>query len=36
VNIQVDGKDQSFSGEIHADRLSLANSEMVLGFVKED
>ncbi len=36
VTIQVDGKDQSFSGEIHANRLSLSNSEMALGFVKED
>ena len=36
VNIQVDGKDQSLSGEIHGDRLSLSNNEMVLGFVKED
>lgn len=36
VNIQVDGKDQSLSGEIHGDRLSLSNSELALGFVKED
>jgi len=36
VTIQVDGKDQSFSGEIHADRLSLSNNDLVLGFVKED
>lgn len=36
VNIQVDGKDQALSGEIHGDRLSLNNNELVLGFVKED
>jgi len=36
VNIQIDGKDQALSGEIHADRLSLNNNEMVMGFVKED
>jgi hypothetical protein len=36
VNIQVDGKDQSLSGEIHSDRLTLSNNELVLGFVKED
>jgi hypothetical protein len=36
VTIQVDGRDQSLSGEIHGDRLSLSNSELALGFVKED
>jgi hypothetical protein len=36
VNIQVDGRDQSFSGEIHGDKLTLSNSEQALGFVKED
>jgi len=36
VTIQVDGRDQSLSGEIHGDRLTLSNSELALGFVKED
>ena len=36
VTMQVDGKDQQLSGEIHGDRLGLSNSEVSLGFVKED
>jgi len=36
VTIQVDGRDQALSGEIHGDRLTLSNSELALGFVKED
>ena len=36
VNLQVDGKDQQLSGEIHGDRLALSNSEVSLGFVKDD
>lgn len=36
VNIQVDGRDQALTGEIHGDRLNLSNGELVLGFVKED
>jgi hypothetical protein len=36
VTMQVDGKDQQLSGEIHGDRLALSNSELSLGFVKED
>jgi hypothetical protein len=36
VNIQVDGKEQALSGEIHNDRLALSNNELSLGFVKED
>lgn len=36
VNIQIDGKDQQLSGEIHGDRLALSNGEVVLGFVRED
>jgi hypothetical protein len=36
VNIQVDGKEQQLSGEIHGDRLALSNNELALGFVKED
>jgi hypothetical protein len=36
INIQLDGRDQSLSGEIHGDRLTLSNPEFVLGFVKED
>jgi hypothetical protein len=36
VTIQVDGKDQQLSGEIHGDRLALSNNELVLGFVRED
>jgi hypothetical protein len=36
VNIAVDGKDQQLSGEIKGDRLALSNSELGLGFVRED
>ena len=36
VNLQVDGRDQQLSGEIHGDRLALSNSEVSLGFVKDD
>jgi hypothetical protein len=36
VTIQIDGKDQQLSGEIHNDRLSLSNNDIVLGFVRED
>jgi len=36
VNISMDGKDQQLSGEIKGDRLALSNSELGLGFVRED
>lgn len=36
VNVSIDGRDQQLSGEIHGDRLMLSNSEVGLGFVKED
>ncbi len=36
VNLQIDGKDQQLSGEIHGDRLALSNNEITLGFVRED
>jgi hypothetical protein len=36
VTISVDGKDQQLSGEIKGDRLALSNSEVNLGFVRED
>jgi hypothetical protein len=36
VSIQVDGRDQQLSGEIHGDRLALSNAEVGLGFVRAD
>ena len=36
VNLQIDGRDQQLSGEIHGDRLALSNGEVGLGFVRED
>ena len=36
VNLQIDGKDEQLSGEIHGDKLALSNNEMTLGFVRED
>jgi hypothetical protein len=36
VNLQIEGRDQQLTGEIHGDRLTLSNSEVNLGFVRED
>jgi hypothetical protein len=36
VTLQVDGKDQQLSGELHGDRLALSNPEVNMGFVKEE
>lgn len=36
VNISIDGKDQTLTGKIHGDRLTLSNGEVNLGFVLED
>ena len=36
VTVQIEGKDQQLSGEIHGDRLALSNPEVSLAFVKED
>lgn len=36
VNLPIDGKDQQLTGTIHTDRLSVTNSEVNLGFVRED
>lgn len=36
VTLPIDGKDQQLNGKIQVDRLALTNSEMNLGFVRED